>query len=277
MSVITIARAVKSGGRDLADCLAKRLDYKFLQNREVITECAKKYNIMEEELIRKLEEVPGFWQRLTKEHTRFLVYVQSAVVDAVKCDNVVYLGLAGQIFLTGVKHVFKLQVEAPFEDRIRRAMKELNMDKDKVAAYLMDADDKRSRWVKILFGENWRDLALYDLSVNLSKMSIDSICRMVVSAMDCEEFKTTEQSKTALNNLSLECEVRAAFASEDLLWNQKIGVIANGSNITLKGMVKNNKIEQELVDIASKVKGVTNCQSNIVLASKQPKGGIWND
>ncbi|PKK83590.1 MAG: hypothetical protein CVT49_07485 [candidate division Zixibacteria bacterium HGW-Zixibacteria-1] len=277
MSVITIARAVKSGGRDLADCLARRLDYKFLQNRDVITDCAKKYNIMEEELIRKLEEVPGFWQRLTKEHTRFLVYVQSAVVDAVKCDNVVYLGLAGQIFLTGIKHVFKLQVEAPFEDRVRRAMKELNMDKNKVSEYLMDADDKRSRWVKILFGENWRDLALYDLSVNLSKMSIDSICRMVVSAMDSEEFKTTEQSKTALNNLSLECEVRAAFASEDLLWNQKIGVIANGSNITLKGMVKNNKIEQELVDIASKVKGVTNCQSNIVLASKQPKGGIWND
>ncbi|MEW5924534.1 MAG: cytidylate kinase family protein [Candidatus Zixiibacteriota bacterium] len=277
MSIITIARAVKSGGRDLADCLAKRLNYKCLHNREVIAACAKKYNIMEEELIRKLEEVPGFWERLTKEHTRFLVYVQSAVVEAVKCDNVVYLGLAGQIFLTGIKHVFKLQVEAPFEDRIRRAMKELNMERDKTAAYLNDADEKRSRWVKILFGENWRDLALYDLSVNLHKMSIDTICRMVVSAMDTDEFRTTEQSKTSLENLSLECEVRAAFASEDLLWNQKIDVIASGSNITLKGMVKNQKIEQELVDIASKVEGVSSCRSNIVLASKQPKGGIWND
>ena len=277
MSIITIARAVKSGGRDLADCLAKRLNYRCLRNPEVISACAKKYNIMEEELIKKLEEVPGFWERLTKEHTRFLVYVQSAVVDAVKNDNVVYLGLAGQLFLTGIRHVFKLQVEAPFEERIRRAMKELNMEREKTASYLNDADEKRSRWVKILFGENWRDLALYDLSVNLHKISIDSICRMVVTAVESEDFRTTEQSKTSMQNLSLECEVRAAFASEDLLWNQKIEVIANGPNITLKGMVKNQKIEQELVDIASKVEGVSSCRSNIILASKQPRGGIWND
>lgn len=277
MSIITITRGVKSGGKEIAELLANHLNYKCFRNRDIISACAKKYNIMEEELSGKLEEVPGLWQRLTKDHRQSLIYIQCAVLEAAQRDNMVYHGLAGQLFLSEIKHVFKLQVLAPFKERLQRTMKDLNMNEKEASDYLLEADDNRIRWFKIIFGDHWKDPSIYDLSINLHNISYELVCKLVQIIISKDEFKTTEHSLSVLNNLLLECEVKAAFASEDNLWNQPISVFAYGSEITLKGLVKNKDIEQQLIDTTLKVKGVTGCQSNITLASNPLQGGIWRD
>jgi cytidylate kinase len=232
---------------------------------------------MEDDLTRKLDEVPGFWQRLTKDHKQSLIYIKCTVLEAAREDNVIYHGLAGQLFLAEIKHVFKLQIEAPFEDRVQRTMNDLNLDEKRAVDYLLEADDKRNRWFKMIFGESWKDPSIYDLSVNLHNISFKLICTLVRTALSHDAFKTTEQSRNVLDNLLLSCEVKAAFASEDKLWNQPISVLAYDSAVTLKGMVKNKDIEQQLVETALKVKGVTSCKSNITLASNPLQGGIWRD
>ena len=83
MAIITITRGVQSGGRDLARRLADRLGYNCM-SREVISACAKKYNIMEDELYKRLLEAPRIWQRLSKEHRRYLIYIQCSLVEAAK-------------------------------------------------------------------------------------------------------------------------------------------------------------------------------------------------
>ncbi len=91
MAIITITRGLKSGGSALAHQLEKRLGYKCM-SREVINSCARKYNIMEDDLHQKLTEAPSLWHRMTREHSRYLIYIKCALIEAAQQDNIIYHG-----------------------------------------------------------------------------------------------------------------------------------------------------------------------------------------
>jgi hypothetical protein len=122
--------------------------------------------------------------------------------------------------------------------------------------------------VKFLYDEEWYNPALYDLSINLKVITIEAACKMIAALLQSGMFATTEQSVRRLNSLSLECEVRAAIASDDSLWDQKISVDADGSTIILSGQVKNKKSREAIAQIASQVKGVAELKDEMYLRSE---------
>jgi two-component system, OmpR family, response regulator CpxR len=266
MAVITISRGIKSGGGELAGLLAKRLGYETI-DREVIDECSRKYNIVDSDLLEELEATPGLWQRMTREHGRQLIYIKCALLDIIKRDNVIYYGQAGQLFLAGISNVLKLRLETPREERIQAVMNELKKNRDEAVEYIDNVDKHRSRWVKMLYDEDWYDPSLYDLVINSQNMSHDTICDLVVLAVESDGFKTSEKSTRRLNNLSLECEVKAAIASDDKVWEQPITVTCDEGIVTLRGMVKNKDMKARIAETASQVKGVNSCDVQITLAS----------
>ncbi len=268
MSIITISRGTKSGGLELANRLSKKLGYKTLSMEEVIAESAKKYNIMKEILLDKLEKTPSLWQKFTDEYTRYIIFIKCSLLKTIKQDKIIYHGYAGQLLLKDLPHVLKLRVEAPLDYRVKAVMAELNYNYDQSVEYIKKVDIRRKRWVKMVYNNDWYNPQLYDLWVNLQNMSMDNICEMVARAIDHKDFKTSEHAIMYLNNMSLECEVRAALASDDKIWsNQQVTVIATDGVITLKGPVKNKELRDLIVDTTLKVKGVKDCKPNITLLS----------
>ena len=266
MAVITISRGIKSGGEQLAIRLSQILGYKTISH-EVISDCSRKYNIMEQDLLEELENTPGLWQRLTHEHNRYLIYIKCALVDAVRQDNIIYFGHAGQLLLAGISHVLKLRVEAPIEDRIEKVMSEFHKNYDEAIDYIRQVDEQRRHWVKFLYDEDWHNPSLYDLTVNLQNMSLETVCKLVADVANSPEFATTEKSVRQLNDISLACEVKAAIASDDKIWDQKVTVNADDGVITLRGSAKNGQLRDLIAETASQVKGVKKCNVNISLLS----------
>lgn len=274
MAIITISRGTKSGGERLAQCLSDRLGYSSLSH-EVIMEGARKYNILEEELVTRLKTSPNLWRKFTMEHKRYLILVQCALLDAVKQDNVVYHGYAGQLFLQGIQHVLKTRLDAPVEERMKVVMSEQQLDANAAREYITSIDEQRHRWIKWAYGVEWRDPELYDMTFYTGNMSIDTICEVIAAAVKREEFRTTEGSARRLSDISTECEVKAAFASDDKLWRIPITVTATGGTVMLNGAVKDKKLRDMLVELASQVKGVTECKDNIKLLSGKLSKGIY--
>jgi len=272
MPVITISRGVKSGGEELAKRLAERFGYRAV-NREIIAECSRKYNIMEGDLLEDLEQTPSLWHRLTHEHSRQLIYIKCALLDAVKRDNIIYHGHAGQLFLAGISNVLKLRLETPLNERISAIMEEMDKNFEEAVEYIKDLDEHRQRWLKLLYDEDWQDPSLYDLTVNLQNMSLDTVCDLVEVAIKSKEFQTTENSIRRLGNIALACEVKAAIAADNKIWEQPITVSAEDGVVTLRGSAKNKELRNLLVETSSHVKGVKACENHIGLVSDPiPKG-----
>ncbi|MFH1893506.1 MAG: cytidylate kinase family protein [Candidatus Zixiibacteriota bacterium] len=274
MAIITISRGIKSRGAELAKRLSERLEYA-CKNREVVLEGAKKYNIMAEDLFRQLEKSPGLWQKLTREHERNQIFLQCSLIDAVKQNNIIYHGFAGQLFLRGIRHVLKVHLYAPLEERVRAVMEESGKNYDEASYYVAKIDEQRMLWVKYVCGENWRDPSLYDISFSTENMTIDTICEIIALTVGRPEFRTSAEAARGLEDLSLVCEVKAALASDDKMWNIPITVAANNGVVTLRGTVKDSKVRDAFVAIASQVKGVAACQVNISLTTDRLSKGTF--
>lgn len=261
MGVITISRGAMMGGEELAQLLAQRLGYKAI-DREVINECARKYNIIEQDLLNELEKSPGLWQRLTRARRRDLIFIQCSLIDAARRDNIVYYGHAGSLLLAELRSIMRIRLEGSLKDRVAAVMKEQGVDRKKAIEFIEKADKQKRRWVKLLYDEDLHNPALYDLVFNTQIMSLDTICDVVESAISHEEFKTTDESLSRLNDVSLACEVKAAIASDDRIWDQPITVNARNGVVNIDGAVKDGKLGKLIKETAWQVKGVKDCAVN---------------
>lgn len=272
MAVMTISRGVMAGGEALAKRLAERLGYKAI-NREVIIGCSKKYNIIEQDLLDELENVPSLWHRLTRERNRDLIYIKCSLLDAVKADNIIYYGPAGPLLLSELINIFHLRLEADLEDRVSRAIKELSKDRGEALEYIQEHDNQRRRWVKLLYDEDLRNPELYDLTVNMQDMSLDAICDMMAETITLDNYLTTADSIRKLNDVSLACEVKAAIASDDRIWSQPISVRASNGVVSIRGTVEKMTLKDLIMETALQVKGVINCNMQVGLSTMSvPEG-----
>ncbi len=274
MAIITISRGTRSGGLKLAECLGERLGYRSV-SREVVLEGARKYNIMEDDLFTHLEKSPSLWKKMKREHRRYLIFVQCALIDAVKEDNMIYHGYAGQLFLKGIRHVLKVRLDAPIEDRIQEVIKDSGRSPREARDYIKEVDKQRTDWVKYVFGENWHDPALYDITFLTSTLQLDTVCDLIVRAIERPEFRTTEASRHRLDNLSLECEVKAALASDESLWELPIEISAESGVVTLRGNLRKRALREAVAEVALQVKGVQECDNQIRLTTDRLPQGIY--
>ena len=119
--VICISRGTQSGGRELADQLAAKLDYACL-GREELNEAATQQGIQ----VGKLEMAmvrPGiFSERLALERDHYLAFTTAYLCDKAMEGGLVYHGRTGHFLLPGVSHVLKVRVLADPEYRIKAVM-----------------------------------------------------------------------------------------------------------------------------------------------------------
>ena len=116
MGIILITRGSYSGGKDIAEKVAQKLDYDCI-SREVILEASKEFSIPEIRLIQALEDAPSVLDRFTYGKKKYISYTQATLLKYLVKDNVVYHGSAGHYFVEGISHVIKVLITANMEYR----------------------------------------------------------------------------------------------------------------------------------------------------------------
>ena len=226
--IITISRGSFSGGSVVAECVAQQLDYK-LVSREILATAAARYGIAEQRLAEALDRAPGLWERLGHERRLYLVFIQSALLDLVEKDSVVYHGHAGHLLLRGISHVLRVRLIAPSVFRMNAAMDRLHCTREAAEAHIQRVDKERARWTRFLYGIDWLDPVLYDITLNLEKFSIEAACDVVVGVMKRPEFEVTEENRRELADLEL-----ASHTHARLFLNPKVAAAATKIDVKAK-------------------------------------------
>lgn len=255
MAIITISRGSASGGLLLARGLAERLGYELVSREDIIQE-ASKFGVSEVELQEALLKPPGFWERFKHERRRYLTFVQVALCDQVKSDRVIYHGNAGHLLLRGVSHVFCVKLIAPLSFRIRMLMERENMDHEEAVRHIQRMDRRRKDWTRFLYGVDWLDPDLYDLTVNLKTLEVEGAVELVTAAVKRPEFQVTEESQKAMEDLCLASRVRAALAADKITAYAEVGVDADGDVVYLKGRIRPQSSVDSILRVAGRVEGV---------------------
>ena len=214
MPIITISRGTSSGGRRTAECLAQVLGYPCV-GREILQEAARKMGVPVEDLSGKLEARPSLFARLTQERKRYLLAVQTALAEHCATGNLAYHGLAGQFLLRGLPGVLAARLIAPLEMRVR-ALMSAHQDMTRKAAedFIHNVDEERRRWVKLVYGADVEDPSLYDLTVNLECISLETACVIIAEAAAQPQYEVTDDVKAGLEAFAAACRKRLLQAGE---------------------------------------------------------------
>jgi cytidylate kinase len=261
MAIITISRGSYSKGKEIAEKVADKLGYECIY-RALLLEASEHFNIPEIRLIRALHDAPSVLERFTHGRERYIAFIENAFLEHVQKDNVVYHGLAGHFFLRGVAHGLKVRVMADLEDRVMWEAERENISHDEARHLLKKDDFERRRWALALYGIDTRDPVLYDLVVNIGKMSVDCAVQMIVHASQTPCYKTSPESQAALDSLVLASRVKVAVINEwpEVRVSSAEGVIYVDVEAPL---TQEEKVQEEINALARTVTGVSEVRVNV--------------
>ena len=257
MSIVTISHEMGAGGPEVGQKVAERLGLHYV-DQELISDAALRYGVLEEKLSSLDESKPSLFERFDAETRRTITILQTALFEFAEKDRMVLMGRAGQWLLRGIPHVVRVRVMAPFELRAKRLGKKLSgqvgeQTNPRTVHDMARRDDaEKLGRMRYLYEVDLRDPALYDLVINMEKLSIDAAVELVAAAVQRPELQTTPAGQQLVADRSLASQVQVALATNPETRRYRITVEAKSGLVTLEGTAAMD----EAVEVARSVSGV---------------------
>ncbi len=190
LSCITVSQENGSGGRPIAQLVAKQLNYKFY-DKELIELIAKKSRV-KKSLVRSLDEktqgsiesiIDNFLGlRRLSEHT-YIKSLARVVLAVNKKGNAVILGRGGN-FIVPPELVLRVRIIAPFRTRIKNSKtyeypKLSEMD---IREKLLKVHIGRKEFIRKYFHKNLSNANYYDLVINTEHLSLNQSTEIIIAA-----------------------------------------------------------------------------------------------
>ncbi len=274
MSIIAISRGTFSGGEALARRVAERLQYRCLSREANLETAAQRYLVPAEELAAAMEKRPSVWERMLGERAAYLAFVRATLCEEARSGRLVYHGYLGQFLLPGISHVISVRVIADAAFRLEAAQRQQQCGREEAMAYLAKTDKERREWTRFLFDVDWEDPHLYDLVLNLSRMSLDAACDTVAQLTERDEFKPNPVSRKAMEDLTLHSHVSAALAMDFRTRGAELRVTADDGTVTVTGRSRWPEVADAVPDVVRRVAGVKAVKCGITGIS-QPAPLTW--
>jgi len=208
MSVIVISKGSFSHGGEVAKKVAQKLSYDSI-SRDILITTSKRFNISELRLIRAYECSPSFLDKYTFGRDKYIKYIKAAILNELAKDNMIYHGFAGHFFVSGISHVLKVRINADMAERIAYIMKRDNISKEDAADLIKKVDERRTKWSMELYGIDTWDSRLYDLVINIGKVTLDHAVDLVCQTVKLKTFQTTTKSQKKIQQLASEALSKA--------------------------------------------------------------------
>ena len=236
MTVVTMSSEIGSGASEIGAALAQRMTYRFV-DREVISEAARRYGLVEAKLAGLDERKPSLFQRFDTETRRYIVGTQAALCAYALEDDVVLMGRGGQWLLRGIPHVLRVRVTAPLEVRVQR-LAEQGGGRQSLRRLLELArqdDAGRAGRTRYLYGIEIDDASLYDVIINTATLTVGTAVDMLAKALGQPELTTTDVGRALMQDRMLATRIDVELATNPKTRKLTVKVEAQDGVVTLEG------------------------------------------
>ena len=201
MAVITISKEFGTESEKVASQAAKKLGYEYI-GEQLIAEIAKELHVSESEaeMFRKTSQsrILRFVDRYTcsivqkvvdREHgclddKNYYETTKKLVQDVYEAGNAIILGWGGQCILRGNPNALHVRLVKDEETKIREVMKNRNLEHKGAKAFIEREEGDLKAYIKHYFNEDWNAAHLYDLIIDMGKISIENAVDLI-----CDNLK----------------------------------------------------------------------------------------
>jgi cytidylate kinase len=197
--VVTVSRQLGSGGSYIAQQVAKRLDFKYL-DREILRKAALRLGQTEETLSTREEKCSSLWERLISVFSpgapeapyvppplpllddRALFETEGEIIKglSVKHDAVI-VGRGAVHILKERPHAAAVYVHARKGFRVKRVMEIYHIsDLEEARSLIEQSDRQRADFIRTMTGAVWSDARNYHLCLDTGTVGFDLATEMVL-------------------------------------------------------------------------------------------------
>lgn len=193
MTVITLSRELGSRGDDVAVGVAERLGLRLI-GREIINRAAADAGAGEVALA-ELDELGLLG---IKPSADSLKRYQEKVVEILQAQarqgDALLVGRGGQVALGGRRDVLHVRITAPVDARCAAVQARCGVSADVAAARVEASDAARAGYHRRHFAADWKDEALYDVILNMARLTVPIAVDIVCAAADALMVNAAEAS-----------------------------------------------------------------------------------
>lgn len=205
MPVITVSRQYASGGGEVAEKVAERLDA-ILLDREIIQEAARRLGLPEdvvsehdergESLISRLVSAlrvsypdatapadlidPGY-DTIDVSSRAYVQVTEQVIQEAARSANAVIVGRGSQFVLRNHPHALHVHVYASYDFRVEAVMAERSVGRHDADHIVRDFDSARGRYARHFYRADWQSSQHYHLMIDVGTLG-----REVTASLICE-------------------------------------------------------------------------------------------
>ena len=198
--IITVARETGSGGHNITRKLSDVLGVPYY-DRDLLRKASEVSGI-HERLFGEADERIGLREMLTAAEkvytgeilppdsddyisTRNLFSFQAKIIkELADSESCIIPGRCGNYLLADHPHVLRVFIHAPLEARLARvASYSLAWSHREVARHIRVEDHRRAAYYRYYTGEEWRDAAGYDLSLDSDRLGEDGCVELIRKAL----------------------------------------------------------------------------------------------
>lgn len=263
MPLIAFTRGSMAASLRLAERISQQLGCTIV-TREQVIDHARVYGVEESGLAEKgfmEKHPPHFWDRHTAQRRQYLVFLRASLMDYVAKGNIIYLGHLSQFILAGVPKLLRIRVDASVEYRIRALIEDSGLTEEEAAEHIKEIDEKRTAWAKFLYGVDFASPHIYDMILNMERLSLDSMAQIIECAVRCPEWQVDEETKRQIKDIHLSSIVMAYLARSPRTRGMELAVDCNAESgsVVVRGMstlVGSKTWEEDIKDVVTGVGGV---------------------
>lgn len=229
MPIVTISSPSQKKRRIIAERIAERLGHDCI-SREIILEASEQYNVPEIKVAKAIHDSPTIFERLSHGKERYVSFFKAALLNNLKNGSIIYHGIVGHFFVQHIPHVLKVRIIDSMENRIQEEMEREDVPESVARKRVVQKDKERYNWCSALYKMDTRDPELYNLVINIERISIDDCVDLICSALEKEYFKETAEAEKILKDQALTATVRAAIVPKYL----DAKVSSYGGNVVIR-------------------------------------------
>jgi cytidylate kinase len=241
MPVIAMTQEMGSLSKDVALKLAETAGLAVMRH-EVLESVAGRMHVPGSLISRLREGKAGLVERLSTDQERVAVYTAQEVYALASRGNIVLRGWGTTQLLRQVPHVLTVRVTRAFDKRVDWLMDKLGTDDRGFAeAEVRRSDSAHSARMHALYDVTWGDPLLYDMVINMDRVSIDSAVHAILQMAARPEFAETPASTAMLAGLAQAAQVRALLKDHEATRDLRIDIGSQGDKVVLAGIVLNEQ------------------------------------
>ncbi|MBI4798007.1 MAG: cytidylate kinase-like family protein [Desulfarculus sp.] len=256
MAILTITREYGSSGHLVGQLVAERLGYEFVDKPRLHRDLLAR-GALWARLGMELDEFkPDLWERHDWRYQAYLALLESVVFDHAQTGKAVIVGRGCNYILRQAPLCLRVLIVAPLELRTQRIMAQEGIGDAKQAERLVqEIDAERAGYLQVNYGEDWKDLTVYDAIFNTGSHSLEQVAQMLVGLLEEEERQACEADRVLLKGLALAARLKARIAGETKLLLPTLQVSYTGQAIELKAVIHRPEEQLRLMEISREVCG----------------------